>query len=804
MTPQLTELKIRDFRSIKGELVIPLDAQIVLVHGANGAGKTSLVSALELALTGDVAGLRRNDANVQKHLVNRDADSASIMLTASGLPRREASFDIRNGQIKGTALLDPAARQFYTERCYLSQSTLGRLLDIYQSPASRDQTNTPLTRFVKDLLGLDQLEALIDGLHPAGHKKRMFKIVPRLEQIELADADLRAAAARAAADMREDRAETERLEQTLAPYREKLDLPLALDEAAAQLRRDPDAAAADTIEQQMREAGALRTHWQSLPEAEEGASRSAIETAEAESARALASYDAGPGQQLARAITSLRTLFPDLADPADGDPANIWRDAQQRVEKEIARCEFNLQAAASASAQVADIDQRVLQLRTRIDVIVNRMTSSADQTAGLGQALATILPHAHNDHCPVCDRNYSEVSDEPLSAHVSAKIARLVEEAEQLQLLGAERQSAQQQLTQLERERGLHAGRMLAPPAQTSLQQRIAALRTAEGQLAESRSGAAQGSTIRRNHAEASGRAARLRLRQASASEIRSQLAALCERVGVDALVETETTAAALARVIAWIEADQARLSGRRTERQEAFGIVEQLLALKRAASEREQYGRTRKQQRDAIAGAQREIKLIRDEANALHRAAEQARGAIVSRVFNDRLNAIWRDLFVRLAPSEPFVPAFTLPEDDTAPVNAMLETVHRDGGRYGRPGAMLSAGNLNTAALTLFIALHLSVKPPFPWLVLDDPVQSMDELHIAQFAALLRTLAKGQGRQVIIAVHERPLFDYLALELSPAFPEDKLITVELGRSAAGSTRYDPTVIAFQPDRLVA
>ncbi|OYW91506.1 MAG: hypothetical protein B7Z23_08025, partial [Pseudomonadales bacterium 32-61-5] len=114
-----------------------------------------------------------------------------------------------------------------------------------------------------------------------------------------------------------------------------------------------------------------------------------------------------------------------------------------------------------------------------------------------------------------------------------------------------------------------------------------------------------------------------------------------------------------------------------------------------------------------------------------------------------------------------------------------------------GRPGAMLSAGNLNTAALTLFIALHLSVKPPFPWLVLDDPVQSMDELHIAQFAALLRTLAKVQGRQVIVAVHERPLFEYLALELSPAFPEDKLITVELAPQA-GREHLQLLTIALQ------
>jgi DNA repair protein SbcC/Rad50 len=56
-----------------------------------------------------------------------------------------------------------------------------------------------------------------------------------------------------------------------------------------------------------------------------------------------------------------------------------------------------------------------------------------------------------------------------------------------------------------------------------------------------------------------------------------------------------------------------------------------------------------------------------------------------------------------------------------------------------GTPGSMLSSGNLNTAALTLFLALHFSVSSRLPWLVLDDPVQSMDEVHIAQFAALIR-----------------------------------------------------------------
>ncbi|MCP5390617.1 MAG: hypothetical protein H6920_03185 [Sphingomonadaceae bacterium] len=131
------------------------------------------------------------------------------------------------------------------------------------------------------------------------------------------------------------------------------------------------------------------------------------------------------------------------------------------------------------------------------------------------------------------------------------------------------------------------------------------------------------------------------------------------------------------------------------------------------------------------------------------------------------------------------------------------METIHRDGGRYDRPGAMLSAGNLNSAALTLFIALHLSVEPPCPWLILDDPVQSMDEMHFAQFAALLRTLAKAENRKVVVAVHERPLFEYLALERRPAFPDDRLITVELSRSVGGSTRRENTVLGFGPNRLV-
>jgi DNA repair protein SbcC/Rad50 len=164
----------------------------------------------------------------------------------------------------------------------------------------------------------------------------------------------------------------------------------------------------------------------------------------------------------------------------------------------------------------------------------------------------------------------------------------------------------------------------------------------------------------------------------------------------------------------------------------------------------------------------------------------------------------IWRDLFVRLAPEEPFVPAFALPQASDRSVEAVLETIYRSREKGGNPRAMLSAGNLNTAALTLFLALHLSVTVQLPWLVIDDPVQSMDEVHVSQFAALLRTLAKSHGRQIILAMHERPLFEYLALELSPAYSNDRLITIELGQAADGKTTLNYEPLVWRPDTAIA
>lgn len=161
MSPRLSSVSISDFRSIRGTILVPLDAPVVLIHGPNGSGKTSILSAIELALTGAIPSLARVEPDYAAHLVHKQAQQGLVALAVSGLPgSTEVALPITSTGSRGTPLLPERLAEFYNERCYLPQSVLGRLLEFYQVPDARD-SDSPLTQFVKDLLGLDQLDALL-------------------------------------------------------------------------------------------------------------------------------------------------------------------------------------------------------------------------------------------------------------------------------------------------------------------------------------------------------------------------------------------------------------------------------------------------------------------------------------------------------------------------------------------------------------------------------------------------------------------------------------------------------------------
>lgn len=135
MTARLKSLKVTDFRSIRGLADVSLDAQTVLIHGPNGTGKTSLLSAIELGLTRSIASFARFDGDYVQHLPHKEADGSGIVeLTVGGLDAGEIEgrIEVTTTEIKGTQVLDHDPAQFFSERCYLAQSTLGRLLEIYE------------------------------------------------------------------------------------------------------------------------------------------------------------------------------------------------------------------------------------------------------------------------------------------------------------------------------------------------------------------------------------------------------------------------------------------------------------------------------------------------------------------------------------------------------------------------------------------------------------------------------------------------------------------------------------------------
>lgn len=66
-----------------------------------------------------------------------------------------------------------------------------------------------------------------------------------------------------------------------------------------------------------------------------------------------------------------------------------------------------------------------------------------------------------------------------------------------------------------------------------------------------------------------------------------------------------------------------------------------------------------------------------------------------------------------------------------------------------------LSESKLNALGLCMNIANNLKGGSPFSFLVIDDPIQSLDSGHAEQFIGVLRKLAEGEGKQVILLSHD-------------------------------------------------
>jgi len=521
------------------------------------------------------------------------------------------------------------------------------------------------------------------------------------------------------------------------------------------------------------------------------------------SRRSLDEWLRGAGAELAAVLTELQNTYSDVPG-MDPDAAHAQKAASALVSSDRERVQRVLNTDAEEGTKLAELRESIRRGTARIDLIDRELANASGANQELAQALAALVPHIHDETCPFCERNFKEVSpEEPLAARLANRIAGLVASAGRLQSLARDKSNTAAAVGKAQLDADTLDSRQLSDERRTDLKLQLARLSELELRLRGLEATAREGAQKQISVTRAAQRIAQLGSRDTAVEGFRALAAQLVVEFGVAPAAAGESLADVLQRLHAFAEKMEGEISQRQASKRNAVAALNEIVnqrANLRAVLEAEERVRTDLYRLTmAKVEADRRIDLGKD----LVRRARDVRTNMVRTVFNDDLNALWRDLFIRLAPDEAFVPAFALPLSSAGPVEAVLETRYRSGGRGGNPRAMLSAGNLNTAALTLFLALHLSARPQLPWLIIDDPVQSMDEVHIAQFAALLRSLKNAQ-RQVIIAVHERSLFEYLTLELSPTFLDDRLITIELGRGPDGMTVAPWKPRTFLPDRAVA
>ncbi|UXS53041.1 AAA family ATPase [Agrobacterium tumefaciens] len=803
----VNRLSITDFRSISGTINVPLDAPIILIHGPNGTGKTSVLSALELALTGNVRTMKEDDANFARHVVHEGAQRAKVVLEGSQASADDrGNFVIEAGRIAGTPYLDGSDGQFFSERCYLAQSMLGRLLDIYQKSKATDGESA-LTQFVKDLLGLSQLDALIDGLHDAGDKRRTRNLIPEYrafedriaradEEITLLNTEL--------ATQDKSRAEQAGKVQTalnaLLPN-ETLD-GLALESLANRLGNAGTEAVAVEATRRLNDLRSLTSAWAKLPTDSGAEERAQVEADEQSAREAANEWRTTTGAELEKLIASLRVHFPDLPSWSSTDPTTAAEEAERRIASELSRIETLLNNDEAAMKRESELKDSTAKEEARGQLIDSQISELAQNTGQFASALAALLPHIHTDDCPVCGRDFSQVSpDEPLSLRVQKNIAKLTDDASRLTALASEKTASTGRLAQLRRELSAETAKRISDELRLSSMNARAGV--TEGRVALLRLWqlAISGTALLINEAELKGRLASFRERDRGASELLSTAIRMSQEMARSDLAQ-EPFDNIVSVLIAQAEDDVDRATSLQAHRASALQSALEIVSIDERRKKIAENLKRTQETRAVLAGAITELEKLKEHAKIIADTAQEARTKIVRRVFNESLNTLWRDLFVRLAPTEPFVPAFKIGSDSKD--FAQLETVHRNGRKGGTPGSMLSAGNLNTAALTLFLALHFSVGARIPWLVLDDPVQNMDEVHVAQFAALLRTISRAHGTKVVIAVHERTLFDYLKLELSPSFEKDRLLAVELRRAAGEPTTVDPDLLTYHVDAVAA
>ena len=126
-------------------------------------------------------------------------------------------------------------------------------------------------------------------------------------------------------------------------------------------------------------------------------------------------------------------------------------------------------------------------------------------------------------------------------------------------------------------------------------------------------------------------------------------------------------------------------------------------------------------------------------------------------------------------------------------------------GVRKEEPGAFLSSSQLNVLAVSVFLALNLGISNlPLRVAILDDPLQSLDDLNLLGMVDLLKRIR--EHRQLMVSTHNNQFASLLERKLRPVSTTQRTIRVDFSGWTSQGPITNQHDIARDPDpiRLVA
>ena len=339
-------------------------------------------------------------------------------------------------------------------------------------------------------------------------------------------------------------------------------------------------------------------------------------------------------------------------------PAPDLRSPVRAIDESLEALEVSIERVRQVSAREAALLSEQHAVASQVDSLEERHRLAEAQISAAipdldewARLIAEIASRIDSQVCPICDRDFGEADSGQLADHVAEKLSRLTRESQRLSELTEVRTQVERELAIARDRRDQITDELAGLP--TGTEEREFRLTEAAAELNALRATAVPIAEAIERINDSQLILADERLRNSIGQEIAAAVARIRARIAKRGAAQPETTDPA--QLSAWLD-DEIAESERRRRTRDRAGV--QLESLRSVSAE---LGELRAEL-ESLAHRRREVerclnaaRAVRESAKSLQRSAETTHDAVIRSVFNQSLNAVWRDLFIRLAPGEPF-----------------------------------------------------------------------------------------------------------------------------------------------------